>query len=169
MRLDKSGLLDFLEEASRALPKRVTLVAVGGTAMTLLGFKSSTIDIDFTGPAADVRLFEKALKSIPHGFKIDLFMGGMVFCVELPDDYLVKSRPAGRAGKVSLRALQPLDIVVTKVARLDLRDEQDIRECIRRAGLRHGDIVARAAECGYAGDELLYAHNLSLVKGKFFD
>ena len=55
------------------------------------------------------------------------------------------------------------------MARLDLRDEQDIRECIRRAGLRHADIMARAAECGYAGDERLYAHNLSLLKGKFYD
>ena len=106
---------------------------------------------------------------VPHGFKIDLFMSGMVFCVELPENYLTKSSPLGRAGKISLRALQPLDIVVTKVARLELRDEQDIRECIRRAGLRLADIVARAAECGYAGDERLYAHNLSLLKGKFFD
>jgi len=50
MPLDKTQLLDFLGVVEKELSRRITLVAIGGTAMTLLDLKPSTIDIDFTGP-----------------------------------------------------------------------------------------------------------------------
>lgn len=53
MQLNDRVLLDFLEEIDRELEKRITLVAVGGTALTLLGAKRSTIDVDFTVTADD--------------------------------------------------------------------------------------------------------------------
>ena len=58
MSLDNTRLLDFLGEIDRELSrkickymvmdKQVVIVAVGGTAMTLVNAKPSTIDIDFT-------------------------------------------------------------------------------------------------------------------------
>ncbi|MBA3750694.1 MAG: hypothetical protein H0X03_07395, partial [Nitrosopumilus sp.] len=48
--MDKKSLLDFLSEMDSKFKKKITLVAAGGTAMTLLDIKTSTIDIDFTGP-----------------------------------------------------------------------------------------------------------------------
>lgn len=86
-RIDKTKLLAFLEIAGKELNGRITLVAAGGTAMTLLDIKPSTVDIDFTGPRADISEFEHALKNIPHGFKIDCWKDGMVFSQILPDDY----------------------------------------------------------------------------------
>jgi hypothetical protein len=70
--LDNSQLIEFLEEIEDELERRIILVAVGGTAMTLLCLKPSTMDIDFTGPGEDIELFDRAQKSIPHGFKVDL-------------------------------------------------------------------------------------------------
>ncbi len=55
MPFDKKRLLDFLEISDREIAKEITLVAAGGTAMTLLDTKPSTIDIDFTIP---VKMFE---------------------------------------------------------------------------------------------------------------
>ncbi len=69
--LDKSYLMDFLGEVDKELEREVTLVAVGGTAMTLLDLKPSTIDIDFTIPEDDFRLFRDVISKIPHGLKID--------------------------------------------------------------------------------------------------
>jgi len=46
MPCDKSALFDFLSELNENLPKKIILVAAGGTAMTLLDLKPSTIDID---------------------------------------------------------------------------------------------------------------------------
>ncbi len=51
MSLNKQQLFDFLEEVEKELQKKIILVAAGGTAMTLLNAKPSTIDVDFTIPA----------------------------------------------------------------------------------------------------------------------
>ena len=45
MPLDKNYLLDFLKVLDEEIPATITLVAAGGTAMTLLDLKSSTIDV----------------------------------------------------------------------------------------------------------------------------
>jgi pantothenate kinase len=48
MSLDKNVLLNFLKALDDEIDRKITLVAVGGTAMTLLDLKPSTVDIDFT-------------------------------------------------------------------------------------------------------------------------
>jgi hypothetical protein len=49
--IDVSSLLEFLDVVAGELPRKIILVGVGGTAMTLLKVKASTRDIDFTWPA----------------------------------------------------------------------------------------------------------------------
>jgi hypothetical protein len=44
MPCDKTALLEFLEAINEDLTKKITLVAAGGTAMTLLDLKPSTIE-----------------------------------------------------------------------------------------------------------------------------
>jgi hypothetical protein len=58
MPLDKSVLLDFLTVLDEKIRGKITLVAVGGTAMTFLDLKTSTIDVDFTIPSKDRPIFE---------------------------------------------------------------------------------------------------------------
>ena len=69
MPCDKTVLLDFLEVLNEDLTRKITLVAAGGTAMTLLDLKPSTIDIDFTIPSSDLPEFERALKNNPQASK----------------------------------------------------------------------------------------------------
>ena len=47
MSLDNTKLLDFLVEVDKELSRRIVVVAVGGTAMTLVKAKPSTIDVDY--------------------------------------------------------------------------------------------------------------------------
>ena len=49
-RLDKNRLFDILGEWNRFLKRKVHLIACGSTAMTLIGVKPSTIDVDFMAP-----------------------------------------------------------------------------------------------------------------------
>ena len=49
-RLTKDQLFEILEEWNRRLKRKVHLIACGGTAMTLLGIKPSTKDVDFMAP-----------------------------------------------------------------------------------------------------------------------
>ncbi len=168
MPLDKTQLLDFLGVVEKELSRQITLVGAGGTAMTLLDLKPSTIDIDFTGPGEDIADFKEALKNISHGFKIDLYKDGVVFSQILPEDYLEKGIRIKRIGRIELRALQPLDIVVTKLGRLDDRDMQDIEACIKIHRLTKQTILSRAKEIQYVGREANYKANLRHVIRTFF-
>ncbi|HBA89378.1 MAG TPA: hypothetical protein DCZ75_15755 [Geobacter sp.] len=49
-RLSKEQLFEALEQWNRRLKRKVHLIACGGTAMTLLGIKASTKDVDFIAP-----------------------------------------------------------------------------------------------------------------------
>ena len=168
MKIRKDKLIAFLREVDKELGSDIKLVAVGGTAMTLLGIKPSTVDIDFEGSSEDVETFRKALSIVPHGFRIDIFENGMIFSQQLPGDYSRRSVHVMDFGRIRLYALHPLDIVVTKIGRLDERDMQDIEDCIKKFGLKKEDIKKRAGMVGYAGSEEVYKSNLKIVLERFF-
>ncbi len=169
MSLDKRALLDFLEEVNKELRRKITIVAVGGTALTLLDTKSSTIDVDFTLPGEDYDEFHRALGIVSHGFKVDFWRDGTVFSQVLPDDYLKRSRTIRtKMTNISLKALSPVDIVVTKIGRLDGKDWQDIEACIKKFGLTRKEIEQRAELVQYVGNEANYNINLQAVLHKFF-
>ncbi|MBL7160819.1 MAG: hypothetical protein ISS93_03150 [Candidatus Aenigmarchaeota archaeon] len=169
MVISKANLLAFLKELDNDLSKKINLIAVGGTAMTLLGLKNSTIDIDFDMSMEDMEEFRKTLQAIPHGFRIDIFLDGMVFSQQLPDDYSEKSIPIDSGLKnIGLSALHPLDIVVTKIGRLDERDIEDIEACIKGFSLLKEDIRKRAQNVEYVGREENYMINLQHVLKKIF-
>jgi hypothetical protein len=168
MPLDRSKLIGFLEEVEKELSRNITIVAVGGTALTLLGLKPSTRDIDFTIPNEDYDEFQNALKSTPHGFKVDYWKDGSVFSQTLPDDYLRRSSDVIRLKRIRLKALSPVDIVVTKIGRLDDRDKQDIEACIKRFKLRRDQVSKRAKQVEYVGRDENYEINLKHVLENFF-
>ena len=170
MPCDKSALFDFLSVLSEDLTKKITLVAAGGTAMTLLDLKPSTIDIDFTIPVCDRVAFEQAMKNNPPGYKVDRWTDGCIFCHTLPNDYLEKSIKIKEFNRVSLRALQPVDIIVTKIGRLNARDMQDIEVCVNKAKVSEAIIKERAMLVvqTYVGPEEDYLYHLNLVLDKFF-
>jgi len=163
MPLDKHAISGFLEEADKELDRGVTLIAVGGTAMTLLDVKPSTIDVDFTVPSDDYDDFQNALKKIPHGFKIDCWKDGMVFSQMLPSDYVKKSLDIRKLNHIRLKALNPVDIVVTKIGRLDERDRQDIQACIKKFKLTKSQVAKRAQQVQYVGRDENYEINLRHV------
>lgn len=169
MSLNKKQLLDFLYELDKELEREITAVAVGGTAMTLHNAKASTIDIDFTIPAGDYFEFHRVLDLVPHGFKVDTWNNGMVFSQDLPEDYLEKSRPVRtRLKKMRLRTLDPLDIIVTKIGRLNERDKEDIATCIKKFKITKTQIKKRAKQVVYVGREENYEINLNHVIKNFF-
>ncbi len=170
MSLDKTQLLEFLEVLEEELPREITLVAVGGTALTLLDLKTSTIDVDFTISDKDYEDFAKAEKATPHGFEIDKWVGGMVFSTILPDDYLEKSIPLKvNLKKIKLYALHPLDIVITKIGRLNDRDVPDIKICVKKYSITKEEIKQRATQIELAGSEEAYDVNLQMVLNTDFD
>ena len=169
MSLDNTKLFDFLGEIDKELPRKIIVVAVGGTAMTLVNAKPSTIDVDFTILGEDYDEFERAKKIVQPGFRVDVFRDGAVFVTILPDDYLDKSKSiATNLKNIDLRALDPVDIIITKIARLDGRDEQDIESCIANFQITQKQIEQRAKNMNCAGNDEVFVNNLKTVLGKFF-
>ncbi len=160
-KLDKSQLLSLLARFDEELEQKIILVAAGGTALTLLDAKPTTLDIDFTAPSESIAIFDRVEKGIPHGFKIDRYKDGAIFSQILPEDYLTKSKKIRTGFKnIDLRALHPLDIVASKIGRLDERDKQDIAACINKFGLTRKMVEDRARQVQYVGNEAIYNHNL---------
>src|SRR3989304_421993 len=106
-RIGVSRLLAFLALVGQELPHRITLVAAGGTAMTLLKVKRSTRDLDFTGPKADIEIFKRTLRGMPHGMKGGAWQAVRVFSQFLPSYYRRRSRKVRKEGNIDLRALHP--------------------------------------------------------------
>ena len=167
MSISSKQLVDFLKEVGKTLDRKIVLVAVGGTALTLYRAKASTIDLDFTGPAKDVELFQKAVKATQPGFRVDVWPDGQVFSQILPVDYLRKSKQIRSLKNIDLRALAPADIVVTKAGRLDQRDMDDIEACIRKFRLTRNSIVRRGKQVQYVGNQDVFDHNLESVTARF--
>jgi len=68
MEIDKNILLRKIKEWNDIFNKRnfkMTLIGVGGTALTLLDLKATTKDIDFTLPQdTDIKTFESLFKKL---------------------------------------------------------------------------------------------------------
>ena len=94
---------------------------------------------------------------------------GIVFSQTLPDDYLEKSVMIKKFKNIILKALDPVDIVVTKIGRLDERDLQDIKACIKKFKLKKNQIEKRSNNVQYVGRQENYKVNLSYVIKKFFE
>ena len=170
MEIGKTKLIGFLRELDLHLSRRIRLIAVGGTAMTLLGLKPSTIDIDFELSHEDAGEFKKATGMFAHGIKkIDTFGDGLIFSQQLPEDHAEKIIPIKTGfDKIQLYSLHPVDIVVTKIGRLDGRDVQDIEMCIKKYRLTMEEIKNRAKAVTYTGREENYRINLKHVLERFF-
>ncbi len=69
-RLNKQTLLDELEQWNRFIKRKIHLIACGGTALTLLGIKPSTKDVDFIVPnESEYKYLIKTLKDLGYGQK----------------------------------------------------------------------------------------------------
>lgn len=167
--IDKNDLLSWLAEKDILLEKEMTLVAVGGTAMTLLGLKSSTIDIDFCLTTADKKIFEKIMNKKDKQWKIDLFIDGYIFSEQLPSDYVEIAKEIKRMNHIVLKALHPVDVVITKAARLNARDEEDIAALATFVNkedlLRRFEKVVKT----YAGKEEDYRYHFEIILKRFFE
>ena len=148
----------------REFERKITVVVVGGTAITLYEAKTTTIDADFTIPTENFSEFLRALDMVPHGFKVPSLQASTVFSQDLLEDYLQRSRPVkARMNRMELRILDPIDIVVTKIGRLNARDKKDIQTCVKRVKITETQIKNRAKEIAYVGRQENYEINLNHV------
>ena len=167
----KSALIDLLKAVDKEISPEctITLVGAGDTALALLDMKTPSVHLDFTGPEQDIAVFNQIGVTLPpRGFQVHTWDNGMVFGLQLPGDYLKTSLPvnAGLA-RINLRALHPLDIVVTRIEKLTENDMRDIKACIRQFKLGKNQITKRARALQQVGNESKFERNLEYVLGLY--
>ena len=128
MAVDSTTLGMFLQRLGGVLESECTLVAAGGTALTLHGIKRSTDDVDFVVEDGNAGIIHDAIRLI-NGPPADLFPAGTVFNNPLPSEYLSRAKKVGVFGLLNVLAMDPIDVIMTKIARAEEKDIEDIRAC----------------------------------------
>lgn len=168
--ITKKDLLNWLSVADKKLKSKITLIAIGGTAMTLIGLKPSTRDVDFCIESKNVNIFKKIIKN--GKFKVDLFIDGFIFSEQLPDDYIEKSNKI-EAGliNIELRALSLIDIIITKAARYNERDEEDISAIAKINKVKREELEVRFKQVKetFAGRKSDYNYHFNLILKRHFN
>ena len=169
--VDKNWLLSMLEEWNAAAAKGklgMRLIAIGGTALTLLNIKASTKDIDFTVPEEDLAALSALLEKTgakaaggvsfrtKEGARLDIFKDGQIFSTTLPEDFLEQSAMIRDFGSIKLYALSVYDIIITKLARNSVSDEEDIKAVFKGCAIDTGRLKRRHEEA----QKLNYDKNL---------
>ena len=145
-RIDKQRLLDIISAWAGFLKRKVHLIACGGTALTLLGIKASTKDIDLIVPKiTEYDYLINTLKQLGYksasgwgwargdGFIFDLFRGKVVHTTELLESPLNKRNHIliKEFSRIYLGALSYYDIIITKLFRATTVDIDDCLSLVK--------------------------------------
>ncbi len=140
-RITKNELLEILEGWNRFLKRRVHMIACGGTAMTLLGVKESTKDVDFMIPdTKEHQYLTKKLEELDYKqvtgsgwqregepFRFDLFFGNSIHTTTLLESPLEKGRNILliEYSRLYIGILNEYDLIVSKLMRGTGADYED--------------------------------------------
>jgi hypothetical protein len=152
-KIDKKALLEIMEQWNRFLKRRVHLIACGGTAMTLLGVKASTKDVDFMIPrVVEYNYLINILKTIGYEmvtgygwqrrgdiFRFDLFPGKRIHTTELLESPLKRDNNIllKEYSRLYIGILNEYDLIASKLIRGTGVDFQD---CLMLVKSRLGNI-----------------------------
>lgn len=152
-RIGSMDLLSTLSIWDELIPGRgrIHLIACGGTALTLLGYKDSTKDVDLLAPVAKeyerlVRFLKAAgyESTSTYGWKrgdevmvYDLYPGKKVYTTELLNSPLEAggNQKIREWKKIYLGVLNSIDFVITKLFRGSEADFQDCLDLFRHEAI----------------------------------
>lgn len=145
-RLNKQGLLENMSTWNGFLKRKVRLIACGGTALTLIGVKDSTKDIDFIIPIEkEYDYLINTLKNLGYKntsgvgwsreeeFTFDLFRGNKVHTTELLESPLEKGNNIllKEFTYIYVGILNYYDIIISKLFRGTGVDFDDCLDLIK--------------------------------------
>ncbi len=150
--IDKQGLLKEIGAWNGFLGRKVILIACGGTALTLLGVKDSTKDIDLMVPRLqEYTYLIKTLEKLGYrpvtgsgwsrggGFVFDLFQGKRIHTTELLESPLKESNHflMKEYSRIYLGALNYYDLIISKLFR---GTSVDFEDCLTLVSAKQNQI-----------------------------
>lgn len=157
-RVNREELLNRLRIWDGFLGRKVHLIACGGTALTLLGIKDSTKDIDFMVPKEGEythlmrRLKQMGYKfvsgaglSAGDGFVFDIFKGNKVHTTELLESPLEEGNNIQivEFERIYLGVLNYYDLIITKLFR---GTSVDFDDCLMLVNTKRNEIELKKLE-----------------------
>jgi hypothetical protein len=151
-------LFELIESISKFIEKEIKMYALGGTALTILNIKRSTRDVDLNIESNseyqyickifdDLGFERKGIRWISQeGLAFDMFHGSNILGTELLQDCIGKSKFIKSFGNIELYTLPLEDIIISKLARGDSRDFDDIKMILRTKKINLKNLVQRYKE-----------------------
>jgi hypothetical protein len=149
-KLNKDRLLEILGDWNRFIKRKVHLIACGGTAMTLLGVKPSTKDVDFMAPIiGEYDYLTKQLKALGYkqttgsgwmrqgeDFRFDIFSRNRIHTTERQDFPLDEGRHSVlmEFSHLYIGILNDYDLIASKLMR---GTRVDFDDCVSLAEAHH--------------------------------
>lgn len=151
-------LFELIGSISKFIEKEIRMYALGGTALTILNIKKSTRDIDINIESnTDYEYICKIFNDLDfkrggirwitqEGLAFDLFHGSNIMGTELLSDCINNSKFIKSFGNIKLYTLPLEDIIISKLARGDSRDFDDIKAILKIEKIDFKKFVQRYKE-----------------------
>ena len=178
--INAEELFELIESISKFIEKEIRMYALGGTALTILNIKKSTRDVDINIESNDEYQyickifddlgFEKTgIRWISQeGLAFDMFYGSNILGTELLSDCIDKSKLIKSFGNIKLYTLPLEDIIISKLARGDSRDFDDIKMILKTNKINLKYLVQRYKETMETSIVACYQQKLlDLIEIKF--
>ena len=120
-----------MEALARAADRELRIYLVGGTTAVLMGWRSSTIDIDLvTRPEDDALL--RAIPAIKERLQVNIELASPLDFIPVPPGWEDRSPPIARIGRVSFHHFDLYAQALAKLERGHRQDVADVREMLAR-------------------------------------
>ena len=180
-KINAKRLFDLLESISKFVDRKTRMYALGGTALTILNIKNSTLDIDINIDTDKEYEYVKEIfgqvgfekiSSIRwitrEGLIFDVFHGSNILGTDLLSDCLKKSKFIKAFGNIELYTLSLQDIIISKLARGEDRDFEDIKAILKKEKIDLKGLVDRYKKTMEVSTVSMYKQRLlDLIEIKF--
>jgi len=173
----KNRLIHFLEDLDTKLDRNIEIITLGGSALSLLGLKHSTGDIDFFVKGIVYEDMENLLEKLKDKYKkkeIDYWEDGKIVLNKegrivtqlMPEDYSKIAETLDLKLKhIQVKILNPVDIVLTKIGRCSEEDIDDILKIVKKFKIDKQDLIKRFKKYAenYDGSMGIFENNFKHV------
>ena len=138
---------DFLSRLNSAIKKKVTVVLIGGNALSTLGLKSATEDVDIVCRSSEPIVANFCRDYVKkYKVKVEFFIDGLFKNIRIKD-YLESAYPymQDEFQNLNLKILSLPDIILTKISRSMKKDLDDVSRILHKQEIIEVELDKRFA------------------------
>ncbi len=144
-RVDEARLRRFLAAFGRAAADETRVYLAGGATAVLLGWRTSTIDVDLRlDPERDELL--RAIPGLKDELRVNVELASPADFIPMPRGWEERSIFVAREGRASFFHLDPYSQALAKLERAHRQDLEDVRSLLAAGLVEPGRLLELFAE-----------------------